>query len=180
MQSHVQRVVTYMSPVEAFATGIKIFDRQKVCLITWSAHLRPLIAWFFTGQRSNCSHVFLIFDFRSSEVPSIPWSALKKCFDRLILFWSRSQILHRTYKWLPLDMPLASSPSSRREPEDEVKSPPLCIQLIPGLISCTGMTGRWSLLYISCTSRSSFKRSFSFEKCCYDTSDPKCHVYDTL
>ena len=29
-----QGVVTYMLPVEAFATGIKIFDRQKVCLIT--------------------------------------------------------------------------------------------------------------------------------------------------
>ena len=28
-----QGVVTYMSPVEVFATGIKIFDRQKVCLI---------------------------------------------------------------------------------------------------------------------------------------------------
>ena len=33
MQSHMQGVVTYMSPVEAFATGIKSFDRQKVCLI---------------------------------------------------------------------------------------------------------------------------------------------------
>ena len=29
----VQGVVTYMSPVEAFATTIKFFDRQKVCLI---------------------------------------------------------------------------------------------------------------------------------------------------
>ena len=29
----VQGVVTYMSPVEAFATAIKFFDRQKVCLI---------------------------------------------------------------------------------------------------------------------------------------------------
>ena len=28
-----QGVVTCMSPVEAFATVIKIFDRQKVCLI---------------------------------------------------------------------------------------------------------------------------------------------------
>ena len=28
-----QGVVTYMSPVEAFATAIKFFDRQKVCLI---------------------------------------------------------------------------------------------------------------------------------------------------
>ena len=29
-----QGVVTYMSPVEVIATGIKIFDGQKVCLIT--------------------------------------------------------------------------------------------------------------------------------------------------
>ena len=30
---NLQGVVTYMSPVEAFATAIKVFDRQKVCLI---------------------------------------------------------------------------------------------------------------------------------------------------
>ena len=29
-----QEVVTYILPVEAFATGIKVFDQQKVCLIT--------------------------------------------------------------------------------------------------------------------------------------------------
>ena len=33
IQSLQQGVVTYMLPVEAFATGIKIFDWQKVCLI---------------------------------------------------------------------------------------------------------------------------------------------------
>ena len=32
-RQEVQRVVTYMSPVEAFVTRIKIFDWQKVCLI---------------------------------------------------------------------------------------------------------------------------------------------------
>ena len=58
LESH--GVVTYMSPIEAFVTRIKIFDRQKVCLIAWLALLRPLIAWFFMGQRSNCSHAFLI------------------------------------------------------------------------------------------------------------------------
>ena len=31
--NYIQDVVTYMSPIEAFATGIKIFDRQKVYLI---------------------------------------------------------------------------------------------------------------------------------------------------
>ena len=51
-----QGVVTYMSPVEAFATTIKFFDRQKVCLIAWSLD-RPLIL------RSNCSRAFLIVDF---------------------------------------------------------------------------------------------------------------------
>ena len=30
-----QGVVTYMSPVEAFMTRIKIFDWQKLCLIGW-------------------------------------------------------------------------------------------------------------------------------------------------
>ena len=32
-QDYMQGVVTYMSPAEAFATAIKFFDRQKVCLI---------------------------------------------------------------------------------------------------------------------------------------------------
>ena len=30
----IQGVVTYMSPVEVFATVIKMFDWQKVCLIS--------------------------------------------------------------------------------------------------------------------------------------------------
>jgi len=41
-----QGVVTYVTPVEAFTSGIKIFDRQKVCLITWSSFLKLLIANF--------------------------------------------------------------------------------------------------------------------------------------
>ena len=102
----VQGVVTYMSPVEAFASRYQDFWLAKSvldCLISPSEALDRLI--FFTGQRSNFSHTFLILDFRSSEVPLIPWLALKKCFDRLILFWSRSQmLLHGTYKWLPLDV----------------------------------------------------------------------------
>ena len=47
-----QGVVTCMSPVEAFATVIKIFERQKVCLIIPSKALGSLI---FMGQRSNWS-----------------------------------------------------------------------------------------------------------------------------
>jgi len=33
-----QGVVTYTSPVEAFATGIKNLDRWKSSLIAWSLH----------------------------------------------------------------------------------------------------------------------------------------------
>ena len=39
-----QGVVTCKSPVEAFVTGIKIFDWQKVCLIAWSSLQKLLIA----------------------------------------------------------------------------------------------------------------------------------------
>ena len=67
-----QGVVTCMSPVEAFATVIKIFERQKVCLIIPSKALGSLI---FMGQRSNWSWFF---DFHSSKVTLISWSALKK------------------------------------------------------------------------------------------------------
>ena len=90
---------TYISQ-GAFVTRIKIFDQQKVCLIAWSALLRPLIAWFFMGQRSKCWP--LIFAVRRS-----PWSlalALKKCFDHLIQFWSRSQ---RFYMGHISDYPLS-------------------------------------------------------------------------
>ena len=45
---------------EVFATRIKIFDWQKVCLIAWSFFLKLLITWFFTSQKSDCSHAFLI------------------------------------------------------------------------------------------------------------------------
>ena len=63
-----QGVVTYMSPVEVFATRIKIFDRQKVCLIAPSKTLDLLI---FTGQWLNWNHAFLILDIRTLEVTLI-------------------------------------------------------------------------------------------------------------
>ena len=93
-----------MSPVEVFATRIKIFDRQRVCLITWSYPSEALDRLIFNvSKRSNCSCVSWSFDFRSSEATLMPWSALKMGFDRLIQFWSWSQtLLHGTYKWLPL------------------------------------------------------------------------------
>ena len=60
MHDRGQGVVTYMSPVEAFATAIKFFDRQKVCLIAPPEALDRLI---FNGQRSYCSRALLIVDF---------------------------------------------------------------------------------------------------------------------
>ena len=52
-----------MSPIEAFATAIKFFDRQKVCLIASSFPSEALDCSIFKGQRSNSSHAFLIVDF---------------------------------------------------------------------------------------------------------------------
>ena len=52
--------ITYMPPIQAFATGIKAFDQQKVCLIVWLFPSRHLSAWFSMGQKSNCSRVFLM------------------------------------------------------------------------------------------------------------------------
>ena len=67
-QTLLQGVVTYMSPVETFATTIKFFDRQKVCLIafwgSWSLDfqgskvtLLPCIldCWFLAVWRSSWS-----------------------------------------------------------------------------------------------------------------------------
>ena len=45
--AHIMTRSSHMSPVEAFVTRIKVFDRQK----------------FPMGQRSNCSGAFLIFSF---------------------------------------------------------------------------------------------------------------------
>ena len=46
-------VFTYMSPVEAFATGIKIFDRQEIVLDHLIVPKKLLIVDFFAGQRSD-------------------------------------------------------------------------------------------------------------------------------
>ena len=46
-----QGVVTYMPPVEAFATGIKVFDRQKVCLITRSFPFKAIAHLIFEGSK---------------------------------------------------------------------------------------------------------------------------------
>ena len=98
-----QGVVTYMSPVEVFVTAIKMFDRQKVCLIAWSFPSEPLDHLIFRVKGQIAATPCWFIDFSSSEVTLIPWSAPKKSFDHLIQFWSWLQmLLHRTCKWLSL------------------------------------------------------------------------------
>ena len=64
-------VVTYMSPVEAFATAIKMFDRQNVCLISWSFPFEALDSLIFRvkGQIA-ASHSWSV-NCSSSEATSI-------------------------------------------------------------------------------------------------------------
>ena len=48
-----QGVVTYMSPVEAFVTGIKNFDQWKSSLIAWSLHSEDLDRLIILRKRFN-------------------------------------------------------------------------------------------------------------------------------
>ena len=66
-----QGVVTYTSPVEAFATRIKNFDRWKSSLIAWSL-------------RSEALECFILREFKGQSVAT-PAKYLRKCIDRLIL-----------------------------------------------------------------------------------------------
>ena len=57
-----QGVVTYMLPVEAFATTIMFFNQRKVCLITWFSRVKGQVAathvldcWFLVVWRSPWS-----------------------------------------------------------------------------------------------------------------------------
>ena len=59
-----------MSPVEAFVTGIKIFDRQESVLDRLIVPKKLLIVDFFCGSKVRS------FDFRSSEVTLILSSVL--------------------------------------------------------------------------------------------------------
>ena len=86
-----------MSPVEAFAIGIKSFDRQKVCLIAWSSLLNLLILFLRVKGQIKAVHSWS-FDFYILEVTLIPWSALKKGWLDSIL------IPLGTYKWLLLEV----------------------------------------------------------------------------
>ena len=66
-----------MSPVEEFATRIKIFDCQKLCLITQSLPSEALDCLIFKGQIGN--HTFLVL-----LIFAVTLLALKK--DHLIPF----------------------------------------------------------------------------------------------
>ena len=89
-----QGVVTYTSPVEAFATGIKNLDRWKSSLIAWSLHFKALdrlILREFKGQNVATPAKYL------------------KCVDHLILVaqnssWSLDRLLKRTLiTWFHFD-----------------------------------------------------------------------------
>ena len=81
-----QGVVTYMSPVEAFATGIKNFDQWKSSLIAWLL-------------RSEALDHLILQEFKGQNVAT-PAKYLRKCVDRLILVaqnpsWSLDRLLKR-------------------------------------------------------------------------------------
>jgi len=112
-----QGVVTYMSPVEAFATGIKNFDHWKSSLIAWLL-------------RSEALDHLILQEFKGQNVAT-PAKYLRKCVDRLILVaqnssWSLDRLLKRTlitwfhfdpgrkrfYRRRLCDYPLISTPIS--------------------------------------------------------------------
>ena len=84
-------------PVEAFVTGIKTYDWQKVCwliILFWSF-------WSLNFQWVK-GKILVVrswsIDFCSLEVTLIPRSDVKK---GLIQFWFHSQtLLHEIHKWL--------------------------------------------------------------------------------
>ena len=80
-----QGVVTYTSPVEAFATGIKSLDRWKSSLVAWLLHSEIL----------DC---LILQEFKDKSSP--PAKYLRKCIDQLILVtqnssWSLDWLLKR-------------------------------------------------------------------------------------
>jgi len=84
--SNVHGVVTYASPVEAFATGIKNLHLGKSSLIAWSLHSEAL------------DHLMLR-EFKGQNVAT-PAKYVRKCIDQLILVaqnlsWSLDRLLKR-------------------------------------------------------------------------------------
>jgi len=90
-----QGVVTYTSPVEAFAIGVKNLDRRKSSLIAWSL-------------RSKTLDRLILREFKGQNVAT-PAKYLRKCVDRLILVaqnssWSLDRLLKRTLiAWFHFD-----------------------------------------------------------------------------
>ena len=93
----VQGVVTYTSPVDAFATAIKNLDLWKLSL--------PLTAWLL---RSKALDRLILREFKGQNVAT-PAKYLRKCVDRLILVaqnssWSLDRLLKRTLiTWFHFD-----------------------------------------------------------------------------
>jgi len=85
-----------MSPVEAFAPGIKNLDRWKLSLIAWSL------------LRSKALDHLILREFKGQNVAT-PAKYLRKCVDRLILVtqnssWSLDRLLKRTLiAWFHFD-----------------------------------------------------------------------------
>ena len=97
-----QGVVTYMLPVEAFVTGIEVFDLR---LIDWSfaseALDNLLDFWRVKGQIA-ATHSWSD-DFSSQEVALIPWSVPKGTLITWFNFdpgHKHFYMGHITYKWL--------------------------------------------------------------------------------
>ena len=99
-----QGVVTYMLPVEAFVTGIKVFDLQKsvldrLIICFWSSQL--LDFWRVKGQIA-ATHSWSD-DFSSLEVALIPWSVPNETLITWFNFdpgHKHFYMGHITYKWL--------------------------------------------------------------------------------
>ena len=73
-------VVTYMSPVEVFATAIKMFDQQNVCLITWSFPSEALDSLIFRVKGQIAA--ILLFCYSATSVAEF----LIFCYSAILLF----------------------------------------------------------------------------------------------
>ena len=90
----------YILSVEAFATRIKIFGWQKVCLIAWSSLLKLLIAWFLKVKGQIATHVID----PVVAVWRLPWSLDQLSKKALITWFNLILVANASmYKWLPLD-----------------------------------------------------------------------------
>ena len=113
---HTKEIVTFMSLVEVFVTVIKILiGEERAWLFDYSL-LKVLVAWFSAGQRSNCSHIFLIYGFCSSEVTLI--SSHKGLWTlSLNLILVTNVLTQNVSNWYCLlSTPLQRSPSNRLHP----------------------------------------------------------------